>query len=740
MTSTMNRFIATFLALFLTLPIPCPSAYALREEQEDKARTALANALGAPPAPPTQTGLEEARPRVPRFTREELEAWAAHVPDAHRDLYGWVNTLPAKERGKVLETVSRAYRSFGQHMHWVERVLPRDRRAARASAHLKRDRTWVTQEDLKVQRVFNQLVRREFPGMAVIGEEASVAGADSHWRAIRDPIDGTRAYRMKPGRKDAQRYFSTFTLLHDTHPVLTIAVAPEYRLPGSKESGLWLVAGVGIHGVLVNGELTLPASERPLAETVGGINDYTHTRPYNPLYRKILQEGAKHSVTSRVSVAMFEVIGSELFPRLPGIYLTGPEPFWDALPPWHLTLAAGGEVRTLEDEKPFRLTPSLVSQGADALVPVRVQGISDRAVQELVREYRRRTGLEERWDRDPEAKRILERYPDPARRPEILYGPEEPRESDRDHVGRVLRNLQLLVEGESGWDLEEKRLLKISGALHDAGTIVHGGVEDVMRILNLAKEKIKGPAGQSVPFRTRDLIDHYGLSWTDAGRLNDLIRRDMGESSSDGLLNDLLRDDEHAIEVLNDLVQTGRIQFRNEADRQVVEAVVRSTIWAGLLTTQPAYTSTLEPGVVERALRLSEFLEAADVIDAATSFARLTFYWNRPRDLSNLILSLQTKVNENAISSQMMEKALALLNRHDPRHDRFMAILSEARHIGSHGQAWSLKDRVILDRIEAGVSLPDLVALTSAGLEEATGVGSALQEERRGASALSTAN
>ncbi|MCM8794493.1 MAG: ARMT1-like domain-containing protein [Candidatus Omnitrophica bacterium] len=342
-------------------------------------------------------------------------------------------------------------------------------------------------------------------------------------------------------------------------------------------------------------------------------------------------------------------------------------------------------------------------------------------------------GLEESWDQDPESQRILNQYPN---RVEVFYGRTDP-ENGRIHVERVLRIAQLLAESEPDFPPQEARLLKIVTALHDAGRFRRSGVAAMQAILRLRMEK-----GIFVPFRVRDLADFLGLDWDSrhlliprtialladrliaAGESPTAVIREALVSRSipvppdfnaEETLKSMLADDEEALAILNQLVLTGEIPFASAADRQVVEAVLRASVWAGLLTTQPAYTNTLLPGVAARAERLSELLELADVTEASMNLSRTEAFYGgmdlAPRDVANLIRSVHRKVAEGAISVASMQKVIGLLNRSHPGHPRFIQVISQSRRIELPNQNWSTRDLDLIERISAGVNFETILRL-----------------------------
>jgi hypothetical protein len=238
-------------------------------------------------------GLED----IPKFTVEELHAWAERLPDQDV-VYGWLKGLPGQELNKLLQTVERAYEAFGPHMRWVAKEVVE--RRSTAVKEQKLDKSVVTDVEKGVQNRFGEFIQR-FDSMSGIGEEGDAVIQDARYIAVWDPIDGTANYILNPSDPAAGDYTSTMTILYrdaqgNVHPILTIIVAPEYSHGGSK--GLWLVAGLGIDGVWVNGKPVKAPSDRSITDVVcsfsvlagAGKDRYNNsTRPYNEAYQRALE-------------------------------------------------------------------------------------------------------------------------------------------------------------------------------------------------------------------------------------------------------------------------------------------------------------------------------------------------------------------------------------------------------------------------------------------------------------------
>jgi histidinol-phosphatase len=117
-------------------------------------------------------------------------------------------------------------------------------RASDLAVSTKPDMTPVTEADKAVEAALRDVLAGERPGHAVVGEEQGATGdADSPWRWIIDPIDGTANYvRGNPV------YATLIALEHEGEMVIGVASAPAmgHRWWASRGEGAFL-DGTPIH-------------------------------------------------------------------------------------------------------------------------------------------------------------------------------------------------------------------------------------------------------------------------------------------------------------------------------------------------------------------------------------------------------------------------------------------------------------------------------------------------------------
>ncbi len=94
--------------------------------------------------------------------------------------------MPALDLRLAVDTARRAVRAASAAS------LRHFRRGVRVE--VKPDRTPVTAADRDSEAAIVRVIRRAFPGHAILGEESGTHPGDAGWRWIVDPIDGTRGF------------------------------------------------------------------------------------------------------------------------------------------------------------------------------------------------------------------------------------------------------------------------------------------------------------------------------------------------------------------------------------------------------------------------------------------------------------------------------------------------------------------------------------------------------------------
>jgi myo-inositol-1(or 4)-monophosphatase len=253
--------------------------------------------------------------------------------------------LPASESGKVPLEVARACSALANDL--IEAGFGR----ATVSGVKGRGNV-VTEVDLTVERACTDVLRREYPGHAILSEETAATVRDSGWMWVIDPVDGTKNFS-----RGIPHFCFTIALCHAHEPVVALTSQP---LLGEE-----FVAVRG-EGTKLNGN-PMTVSDVPLEEAVIAVDlgfEVEKGLANLELARKLWQH-----------VGALRIPGSA---ALDAAYLAAGR--WDfyahsSLEPWDLAAGlllvreAGGEVRspagaqaTLYDPAVVAGAPELLSQ------------------------------------------------------------------------------------------------------------------------------------------------------------------------------------------------------------------------------------------------------------------------------------------------------------------------------------------------------------------------------------------
>ena len=205
-------------------------------------------------------------------------------------------------------------------------IQPRYRRVP---VETKEDGSPVTEADRAAERVIREVIRREFPEHAILGEEGGAEGAtDSRYRWVIDPIDGTVAFT-----RGIPLYSTLIALQQDGESVVGLI-----DLPGIEER----FTGVRGGGCLCNGERVRVSTESDLRRAMIAHGDAYcfDLAGQRPLFERMARElpvlrgytdAFGHSLV--LSGAVDAMVDLELN-------------LWDCAPSALLVKEAGGEFRT----------------------------------------------------------------------------------------------------------------------------------------------------------------------------------------------------------------------------------------------------------------------------------------------------------------------------------------------------------------------------------------------------------
>jgi histidinol-phosphatase len=101
------------------------------------------------------------------------------------------------------------------------------------SYHLKPDGTFVTDIDLAVEDLIRSRLRAAFPDHGILGEERPETFAESDYRWIIDPVDGTRSFRHR-----IPLFGTLLALRHRDHSIVGVIDLPALDRTYIAASGL----------------------------------------------------------------------------------------------------------------------------------------------------------------------------------------------------------------------------------------------------------------------------------------------------------------------------------------------------------------------------------------------------------------------------------------------------------------------------------------------------------------------
>jgi len=169
-----------------------------------------------------------------------------------------VTELPLSAGGQTAEQVARA--CAGEAIRIIMDRYPSRAGGRREETRSKGRGNFVTEADLAVNNALLELLHAEYPDHHVLSEETpgEVAGRESGWLWVVDPIDGTHNFSQ-----GIPHFCFTIALCHDGEPVLGLTHAPV--------TGDEFFATKG-GGLFVNGEPAYVSATPSLAESVLGLD------------------------------------------------------------------------------------------------------------------------------------------------------------------------------------------------------------------------------------------------------------------------------------------------------------------------------------------------------------------------------------------------------------------------------------------------------------------------------------
>jgi myo-inositol-1(or 4)-monophosphatase len=212
-------------------------------------------------------------------------------------------------------------------------------------AHLKADRSIVTQADVAADSLITAAIRRRFPEDQLMSEELQPDyTAQENQLAypvwIIDPLDGTTNFSL-----GLHIWGVLLTRLVDGWPESTVAYFPHIDELYHAQRG----QGAFLNGTPIH--VQLPSPERPLSFFACCSRTFRRYQVSVPYKTRIMGSAAFSMCAVARGIA---VLGFEATPRI-----------WDIAGAWLLVSEAGGVVETLDGSQPFPLRPG-VSYGSQS--------------------------------------------------------------------------------------------------------------------------------------------------------------------------------------------------------------------------------------------------------------------------------------------------------------------------------------------------------------------------------------
>jgi len=124
----------------------------------------------------------------------------------------------------MINVALHAAKKAGELTHKYYKTQPKIR--------YKADHTPVTKADVEAEKLIRDIISRNFPDHAIVGEEMDAVKSKSKYKWVIDPIDGTRYFAHH------LPYWGTLiALLENDKPIIGIANLPEMNILAVAEKG-----------------------------------------------------------------------------------------------------------------------------------------------------------------------------------------------------------------------------------------------------------------------------------------------------------------------------------------------------------------------------------------------------------------------------------------------------------------------------------------------------------------------
>lgn len=200
----------------------------------------------------------------------------------------------------------------------------------------KLDDSPLTLADLESQRVINDALRRLWPGIPILSEEATQAQWTERreWRElwVVDPLDGTREFVKRNGE-----FTINIALVVEHEPLLGVVAAPA--------QGLLYWGATGVGAFRHRGSERAQIHVAPPAAPIRVVGSRSHMSAQTATYLSTLGPHAMTGVGSSLKFCLVAEGNAELYPRF------GPTSEWDTAAGQAVLEAAGGHVTLIDGHR-----------------------------------------------------------------------------------------------------------------------------------------------------------------------------------------------------------------------------------------------------------------------------------------------------------------------------------------------------------------------------------------------------
>ena len=208
---------------------------------------------------------------------------------------------------------------------------------AGCDARMKADRSPVTDADEEAEELILAELRRHFPGVPVVAEEAAAAGkmakAGRHFFLV-DPVDGTKEFVQRSGE-----FTVNIGEILDGEPVAGVVLAPAI--------GRLFAGQVGECAFEISAGLTRTISARaPAADGLVAVSSRSHPDAATDVLLNSLPIKGRTNAGSSLKFCLVAAGEADIYPR------AGQTMEWDTAAGHAVLRAAGGRVTTW-DGAPF---------------------------------------------------------------------------------------------------------------------------------------------------------------------------------------------------------------------------------------------------------------------------------------------------------------------------------------------------------------------------------------------------